>query len=215
MLDDVCIKPLSGEKAKHVVIILHGIGDSADGIIGLAEPFRLAMPDTEFRAPNAPYPYDFSPFGFQWFSGQDWTPSVVLEGVKKAAEPLNAYIDHVLETHDLTPDKMALVGFSQGTMMSLYVAPRRAPSLAGVVGYSGALVGSETLVKERKSSPPVLLVHGTQDEVLPFAAMTQALGGLRDANMNVTAFTCHGLGHSIDEQGVSQGLLFLRRVFGL
>ncbi len=215
MLNDVTLKPHGGQKTERAVIIVHGLGDSASGIIGLGEAFRPALPETEFLAPDAPDPCEFSPFGFQWFSARDWTPSVVLEGVKKAAPKLNAYIDHVLETRKLTPDKVALCGFSQGTMMSLYVGPRRAPGPAGILGYSGALIGGETLPRERKSSPPIFLVHGTADEVVPFGAMEHARQGLQNANLNVTTLPCPGLGHSVDDSGLSQGLIFLRRAFGL
>lgn len=215
MLTDVTLQPANGGKAQRAVIILHGLGDSAEGIIGLAEPMRPALPDTVFVAPNAPFPCDFSPFGYQWFSANDWTSSVVLEGVKRAATPLNEYIDHVMATYDLTPDKVALVGFSQGTMMSLYVAPRRKPQLACVVGYSGALIGGENLPAERQSAPPVLLVHGTHDDVVPYTSMLHAAGGLQNANIDVQQYTSQGLGHSIDDGGLTQGVLFLRKALGV
>ncbi|HAX91846.1 MAG TPA: phospholipase [Rhodospirillaceae bacterium] len=215
MLHDVVVKPADGQIVRRAVIILHGLGDSADGIISLAEVFRPALPDTEFLAPDAPFPCDFSPFGFQWFSADDWTSSVVLNGVEKAAAPLNAYIDHVMESRNLTADKIALLGFSQGTMMGLYVAPRRKKQLAGVLGYSGALVGAETLSRERESSPPIMLVHGTNDEVVPFVSMNKAVEGLRNVNMNVSTVPCPNLGHSIDDNGITHGVMFLRKVFQL
>ncbi len=214
MLNDVFIEP-EGGKASRAVIILHGLGDSASGIIELGQAMRSGLPETVFLAPDAPAPCDFSPFGYQWFSSGNWTPSVVLEGVKKAAPLLNEYIDHAMEARGLTPDKVALVGFSQGTMMALYVAPRRAPALAGVLGYSGALIGGEDLPKERKSAPPIFLAHGMNDEVVPFAAMEQARAGLHRANLNVGTLACPGLGHSVDDEGLRQGVIFLRRVFKL
>ncbi len=213
MLQDMTLPPPQGQTTKRAVIILHGLGDSAAGIIGLAEVFRPSLPETEFLAPDAPFPCDFSPFGFQWFSANDWTSSIVLQGAIKAAEPLNAYIDYVMESRGLTPDKVALLGFSQGTMMSLYVAPRRTPAFAGVLGYSGALVGGEELKKERKSSPPIHLVHGKDDDVVPFVSMAKAVDGLRAVNLNVSTEACEGLGHSIDETGIASGLQFLRRSF--
>ena len=213
MLEDVLLGPVHGGKAKSAVIILHGLGDSADGIMGVGQAIRGALPDTMFLAPNAPFPCDFAPFGYQWFSMQDMSPSAILKGVVQAAAPLNAYIDHVLETHGLPPDKVALLGFSQGTMMSLYVAPRRAPSLAGILGYSGALIGGETLPQECKSQLPVMLVHGTHDDVVPFQAMEMAVMGLQRAQIKASSLVCPGLTHSIDEQGLSQGVQFLRSLF--
>ncbi len=214
MLHTETLSPHNDEKADSLVILLHGLGDSGAGLIGLGEEWRTALPRTLFLAPDAPYPCDMNPFGFQWFSAQDWTPSVVLEGVKKAAEPLNDFIDSAIEANAIPASKVALVGFSQGTIMSLYVAPRRAESLAGVVGYSGALVGASTLSQERRSAPPVMLVHGTHDEVLPFDAMAHAAAGLQSANINVSVLPCPGTGHSIDAEGLHEGATFLRRVLG-
>lgn len=214
MLHDVTIKPSSG-RTERAVIIIHGLGDSAEGIISLGDAFAPALPDTEFLAPDAPYPCDFSPFGYQWFSANDWTPSVVLKGIMQSAPLLNEYIDYVLKSRNLVPDKVALVGFSQGTMMSLYVAPRREQQLAGVVGYSGALIGGEELPTQRISNPPIMLIHGTHDEVVSYSALNYAVAGLRAVNMNVEPVTCPGVGHSIDDLGLRSGITFLRKVFSL
>ncbi len=215
MLNDRTIKPLAGGKPKQAVILIHGLGDSSAGLIELGRIWQSGLPDAEFLACDAPFPCDMAPFGFQWFSAQDWSPPVILEGVKKAAPYLNEYVDHVIETRQLAPCCVALAGFSQGTMMALYAAPRRQQALAGVLGYSGALVGAETLPKERQSAPPVMLVHGTHDEVIPFKAMAHAEMGLQNANINVAGLACPGLGHSIDDTGLAEGLRFLRRVLGL
>lgn len=215
MLEDVLLSPANGGKARRAVIILHGLGDSASGIMGLGEALRGAFPDTLFIAPNAPFPCDFAPFGYQWFSMQDMSQTAILKGVANAAAPLNSYIDHVLETHTLQPENVALLGFSQGTMMSLYVAPRRAEPLAGVLGYSGALIGGETLGHECKSKLPIMLIHGTHDDVVPFQAMEHAVIGLQRAGLEADSLACPGLTHSIDDQGLSQGARFLRRAFKL
>lgn len=213
MLNDVTIKPLNDEETKQVVIIVHGLGDSAEGIITLGQAMQPALPETEFVAPDAPFPCEFSPFGFQWFSPNDWTSSVVIEAVKKVATSLNEYIDHIMETRKLPAERIALLGFSQGTMMSLYVAPRREEQLACVLGYSGALIDGENLPRERKSAPHIFLAHGEQDEVVPFESMNRALHGLKEANINVSALACPNLGHSVDDNGLTQGILFLRRHF--
>lgn len=213
MLDDVTLSPANSGNVERAIIILHGLGDSAEGIMGLGEALRNALPNTEFLAPNAPYPCDFSPFGYQWFSMQDMSQGSILNGVINASEPLNAYIDHVIETRNLTPDKVALIGFSQGTMMSLYVAPRRTKQLAAVLGYSGALIGGETLPQERKSAPPIMLIHGTHDDVVPFPAMDHAIAGLHNVNINASSLACPGVGHSIDDLGLTSGAHFLRQVF--
>lgn len=212
MLQDVTLKPASGGKPRNVVILLHGVGDCGEGLISLGEAWQAGMPDTEFVAPNAPFPCDMAPFGYQWFSLQTWTTPAILAGVERAAPLLDSYIDHVIETRGVSADRVALVGFSQGTIMSLYVAPRREKQLAGVLGYSGALYGGDTLRAQRKSSPPVLLVHGTMDDVVPFSALEHAEQGLKEAGINVSTIACPGLGHGIDNIGLSAGLSFLQKV---
>lgn len=211
MLSVETLDPQSGAQPTSAVLLLHGLGDSGAGLIDLGAAWRSGLPDTVFLAPNAPFPCDMAPFGFQWFSAQDWTPAVVLEGVKKAAPYLDSFIDKVSANFELAPSRIALVGFSQGTMMSLYVAPRREEALAGVLGYSGALIGREELRREKRSSPPVLLVHGMRDDVVPYAAMEHAKAGLQDVNINVDALGRPDLYHSIDNEGLREGLVFLRK----
>lgn len=218
MLTDYRIPPADGEKPKHVVIFLHGVGDSGSGgLLTIGQMWQRDLPDCEFLCPDAPFPFDASPVDFggrQWFSLQSFSVNRVLEGTKTAAPILNAYIDNVLETRGLTPDKLALVGFSQGTIMALYIAPRRPLPVACIVGYSGSLIGGETLGAEKKSSPPVLLVHGMQDEVIPFNAMGLAEQGLKAAGIPVTTVACPALGHSLDDTGIAEGLKFLQNQWG-
>ncbi len=213
MLNDHVLTPLAGGKPSFAVILLHGLGDSGAGLIDLGTAWRQGFPDTEFVAPDAPYPCDMAPFGFQWFSLQDRSPTALMDGVRRAAPILDDYIDHIMKSRDLPAERVALVGFSQGSMMSLYVAPRRSPALAGVVAYSGALIGGETLRQQRQSAPTVLLIHGMNDEVVPFEAMEQAERGLQSVNINATGIARPGLGHSIDDVGLWEGGRFLRRVF--
>lgn len=211
-MNDHRLPPLDGGTAQSAVILLHGLGDSGAGLIDLGVMWRQHLPQTLFVAPDAPYPCDMAPMGHQWFSLQDRTPLAILTGVQQAAPLLNAYIDQIMAETALAADRIALVGFSQGTMMSLYVAPRRSEALAGVIGYSGALVGAETLGFEQKSRPPVLLVHGTQDDVVPFSAMSHAEYCLRAVGMSVSTQACPALGHSIDQIGLNKGLGFLQKV---
>ena len=200
--------PLSGPEhapksgiVKRVVIFLHGYGSDGADLISLAP--LLDLPDTHFLSPNAPFPCELSPYGYQWFSLIDRTPARVLAGVQAAAPILDAFIDATLARFALPPENLALVGFSQGSMMSLYTAPRRADAIAGVVGISGALHGADALAAELKSRPPVCLIHGTADEVVPFAAMGAAEAGLTAHGVAVEAHARPGLGHGIDEMGLA------------
>jgi phospholipase/carboxylesterase len=206
-------KPAAGGAPRQLVILLHGLGADGNDLIGLAPYWAPLLPEAEFLAPDAPFPCDMAPFGRQWFSLQDRSPMSILAGVRAAAPILDAFIDDALKARNLEESRLALVGFSQGTMMSLYVGLRRAKALAGIVGFSGALIGSETLPQDIRSRPPVLLIHGDSDEIVPFQAMAIAEQGLKAAGVPVESLTCLGLGHGIDEAGLKRGAAFLRRIF--
>ena len=211
-LDGPRFGPAAGGRPRQLVLLLHGVGADGHDLIGLAPYFAQGLPDAVFVSPHGPFPCDMAPMGRQWFSLQDRTPAVLLAGIQASAPILDAFIDEELARYGLTDDKLALVGFSQGTMMSLYVAPRRAKAMAGVVGYSGALAGPERLAAEVKSKPPMLLVHGDADPVVPFALMAAAAQGLRAAGLVVETLPRPGLPHSIDEEGIAAGVNFLGRV---
>lgn len=212
MLTQHILPPYSGQPADSAVILLHGLGDSGAGLIDLGEIWQQALPNTQFLAPDAPFACDMAPFGYQWFSLKNRDPATLLAEVQRAEPVLNDYIDTVLQTLALPANRLALVGFSQGTMLSLYVAPRRPLALAGIAAYSGAMIGAENLPAECLSKPPVLLVHGTADEIVPFSALAHAEQALLDAGLPVSKRVCQGLGHSIDNAGLREGLVFLRNV---
>jgi phospholipase/carboxylesterase len=210
-LDGPRFGPTSGGKPHSLVLLLHGVGADGNDLIGLAPYFARALPDTAFVSPNGPYPCDMAPYGYQWFSLQDRTPSVILAGVQATAPILNAFIDAERDRYGLEDRQVALLGFSQGTMMSLYTASRREKPIAGVVGYSGALVGADLLAKEIRSRPPVLLIHGEADPIVPFPAMAAAAKALTAAGVKVETLARPGLPHSIDEEGIAAGTQFLQQ----
>ena len=168
------------------------------------------MPGAEFVAPHAPYSYDMAPSGHQWFSVADRNPDKILAGARDTAPVIETFIDSAMQRTGLGADRVALVGFSQGTMMSLYVGPRRRERLAGVLGYSGLLVGPETLADELASKPPILLIHGDSDEVVPVAALHKTVAALAAAEIPARWHICEGLGHGIDQPGLDMGGKFLR-----
>lgn len=213
MLHDHRLAPLGGHAPKNAVMFLHGVGDSgAGGLLEICRIWQREMPETEFLCPDAPFEFDMAPDGRQWFSLKNFTIEAMREGAVMAAPILNEYIDHVLQTRNITPAQLVLVGFSQGTIMSLYAGPRRAPAVAGILGYSGILVCAENLRFEKKSSPPVLLINGMLDEVVPFATLAGSEDGLRRAGIPVSSVACARTGHSIDALGVTEGLKFLKKV---
>jgi phospholipase/carboxylesterase len=204
--------PASGGKPRRLVILLHGLGADGNDLIGLAPYWARLLPDAEFLSPNAPFPCDMAPYGYQWFSSQDRSPDAVLGGVRAAAPILDAFIDEALEQRGLGSGELALVGFSQGTMMSLFVGLRRAEPVAGIVGFSGRLLAPELLASELRSRPPTLLVHGTEDPLVPYSSLAAAETTLKAAGVPVETVTSVGIGHSIDDQGLRRGGQFLKKV---
>lgn len=204
--------PASGRDPRSMVVLLHGYGSNGDDLIGLAPYWRSSLPDTVFLAPNAPQICPGAPGGYQWWALTDFSRESRAAGVRQAAPLVNAFIDMHRQAYDLPNRKVALVGFSQGTMMALHVAPRRPEVLAGVVGYSGMLADAEALQGEVKTRPPMVLVHGDADPVVPFAALGQAETELKALNFEVSTHASRGLGHSIDEAGLRWGGDFLAQV---
>ncbi len=202
-------------RPKELVILLHGLGADGNDLISLASLFAQALPGAAFVSPNAPFPCDMAPpgasMGRQWFSFQDRDPAAVLAGVRMAASHLDAFIDAELERAGLADDRLALLGFSQGSMMALHTAIRRARPCAALIAYSGALVGPELLAEEVRSRPPILLVHGDADDVVPFQSMAAAEQALRGAGFLVHGEARPGLGHGIDEEGLQLGAAMLKQ----
>jgi phospholipase/carboxylesterase len=204
--------PAAGGRPKQLVILLHGLGADGNDLIGLAPYWAPLLPEAAFVAPNAPFPCDMAPYGHQWFSVQDRSPEAVLAAVRAAASILDGFIDEALAERGLHESELALVGFSQGTMMSLFVGLRRARPVAGIVGFSGRLLAPELLADELRSRPPILLVHGSEDPVVPYASLAAAETALERAGVAVETLTCPGIGHSIDENGLRRGGHFLKDV---
>lgn len=202
-------KPLSGEKAKQLVLILHGWGADGANLIDLAEIFAHTLPDAYFIAPNAPFVCEANPYGFQWFSLMDRQPQHMYEGASKAAALLNEFIDEQLKELSLDNSSLALVGFSQGTMTALHLALRRTPAIAAVVGFSGALIG-RFLDKEIVSRPPICLIHGDMDDVVPYSSLAQAEELLTANGCSVETHTRPFLGHSVDMEGIAIAAGFLK-----
>jgi phospholipase/carboxylesterase len=190
------------QQARALVVFLHGLGADGNDLISLAPLLEPLLPDTAFVSPHAPFPCDMAPMGRQWFSLQDRDPDLLLAGVRNVAPSLNAFLDAELARHGLGDDRLALVGFSQGTMTALHTLLRRPKPCAVIVGFSGALLKPEVLGEEIVSRPPVLLVHGDADPVVPFQALAAAEQALDLNGVPVAAYPRPGLQHGIDQEGL-------------
>lgn len=212
--------------ARSAVVFLHGYGASGDDLIDFSAFLTGNLPDTAFYAPHAPEPCELAPFGFQWFSLQTYDPEMLrrdprtlpraledlAEGAKLHAGILNDYLSAVMERHGIGPERLAVIGFSQGTMMAFEATLRREVPVAAVVGFSGGFVGASRLEAEIRCRPPVQLVHGDADDVVPVGAMALAEHALAAAGLDVRSHVCRGLGHGIDPAGmfVARDFLFHR-----
>ncbi len=200
----------SGARAKQLIVLLHGYGADGDDLFGLVPVLAPHFPDAAFVSPNAPFRCGMG-FGYEWFPLQDRSAATIAAGVQMARPILNAFLDAELAGHGLDDSQMALVGFSQGTMMALDVGLRRRKALAGIVGYSGRLVPAGDLATEIVSRPPVLMVHGDADPLVLVADMHQAVSTLKANGVNVEGYVRPGLPHSIDEGGLVLAQAFLKR----
>jgi phospholipase/carboxylesterase len=205
--------PAASGRAQQLVILLHGYGADGNDLLGLAPHWARLLPNAEFLAPHAPFPCEMSPYGRQWFGFEGRNPGMILGEAQTAAAILNGFIDAALAERRLSEERLALVGFSQGTMMALHVAPRRMRSVAAVVGYSGALIAPDLLVDEIRSRPKVLLIHGTADPVVPYQSLAAAQAALTAAKISVRVETRPGIAHAIDEEGLRMGGQFLAAAF--
>lgn len=204
--------------ARRAVVFLHGYGADGADLLSLSDPLAPYLPDCAFYAPNAPQPCAGNPFGRQWFGIPRFdgsTPAQAKAGMDAATADLNGFIDQILVAEGLADKDLILLGFSQGAMMALHVAPRRAHAVAGVVAISGKLIDPNELPREAKVKPEVLLIHGDSDDVVPFGEMQAAQAGLTAAGFAPQTHMMRHMGHGISQDGLQVALEFMARQFGL
>lgn len=202
-------EPLAGGEPNALVVLLHGIGANGEDLIGLADALAPRFPHAAFLAPDAPQPYAEAGFGYQWFPREP--ESARRDGVREASAVVNAHVADLLDARGLDSRRCVLIGFSQGCMTALHAAPRMERPLAGVVGFSGALLDAETLRDEARSKPPFLLAHGDADIVVPPTATAEASQTLAGLGFEVEAHILPGLGHGIDARGLELAAQYMER----
>jgi phospholipase/carboxylesterase len=212
-LDGPRLAPAAGGAAKQLVVFLHGFGADGNDLIGLGREWAKLLPHAAFVSPHAPEPCGMAPMGRQWFDLTLGDMRAIALGVKRAAPSVDAFLNAELKQLGLGARALALVGFSQGTMIALAVGLKRNPAPAAIVGYSGALATVEALAKDPGSAPAILLVHGDMDEVIPVDAMFIAREQLAQAGLPVEWHLAQGIGHGIDGEGLRLGGAFLKQAF--
>jgi phospholipase/carboxylesterase len=206
------IKDAKSGTPDSLVIFLHGYGADGNDLLGLADPLAEHLPNTMFMSPDAPNSCKMNPMGYEWFPIPRMDGSTQEQadtGRDAAVVVLNAFLDDVAKETGIPAEKTFLLGFSQGCMMSLHVAPRRAEAFGGVIGMSGMLIEPEKLATEAIQKPPILLVHGDQDDVVPFAEMEKAANALTAAEFEVYALVSKGTAHGIGADGLGAALQFI------
>ena len=199
-----------------MVVLLHGYGADGNDLIGLADPLAPHLPDTRFVAPNAPERCINNPFGYQWFP-IPWLDGSSQAAAEEAARAAFALLDAWLDglAAATPPERTVLFGSSQGTMMALQVGLRRAAPVAGIVGFSGRLLAPERLAAEITVRPPVLLVHGDEDPMVPVASLAEAAAALTAAGVETYTHVSPGVGHGIAPDGLGLALRFIRDRLGV
>ena len=208
-LDGPRMPPARGGQADALIILLHGYGSNGADLINLAPYWAKALPGASFVAPNAIEPLPEAPGGFQWFPIAQPDPHLMEHGVRAAAQSVDRFIDRELDKHGLGPERCALVGFSQGTMMALHVGLRRERKLAAILGFSGVLVGGHRLKQELASRPPILLIHGDRDPTIPVSALFESALALAEAGHGAQWHVSYGIPHAIGPDGLELGASFL------
>ena len=207
------VEPQTSEKPKQLVIFCHGYGADGNDLIGLSSYFQNILPNAIFMSPNAPQKCDLNPLGYQWFDFQSGDPALIWKGVLEAASILNSFIDEQLKKYNLSDNNLALIGFSQGTMMSLHVGLRREKPMKALIGFSGKLIGEELLKDDLISKPPIYLIHGEQDPMVPHQETLNAAEVLKEHGIEVQKHISPNTPHSIAEDGLKIAIDFLSNKF--
>ncbi|MGB7408951.1 MAG: dienelactone hydrolase family protein [Pontixanthobacter sp.] len=212
IVNGASLQPKSGAAPKQIVLLLHGYGANGNDLISFAPMWQDVLPNALFLAPHAPQQCAMMAAGYQWFGLSNFDPVTLARDAASAAPAIHAFIDRKLSQYDLQDDALAIVGFSQGTMMALQVGLRRSPAPAGIVGYSGMFTGGAGLSANDGAKPPILLAHGSADPVVPIDALHSSKAALNRLGYNVETHVAPGIGHTIDPAGLHLGKQFVARV---
>ena len=210
-LEATSISPLSKNKPQQVIVLCHGYGGDGKDISTLAINWQRFLPEAIFLCPNAPEICAVNPQGYQWFDLSSDKEELILEKSLIVEEKLNTFIDQILNNFQLEPNNLALVGFSQGCMMSIQIALKKKKQISCLIGYSGKVINQKHLSDNIHSKPKIFLMHGANDTLVPPTHLLEAKEYLVKHGLKIKTKMFKDCEHRIPVEGVSLGLGFLRK----
>ena len=210
-LEVMSIAPLSKNKPQQIVVLCHGYGGDGRDISILATNWQRFLPEAVFLCPNAPEVCALNRRGYQWFDLSSDKEEVILEKSLVAEVKLNTFLDQVLDNFQLGTTNLALVGFSQGCMMSIQIALKKKEQINCLIGYSGKVINQEHLSDKIKSKPKIFLMHGINDTIVPPTHLLEAKEYLKNQGLKIKTKMFEDCEHRIPVEGASLGLGFLRK----
>jgi phospholipase/carboxylesterase len=211
VLDALSINPLSKNKPKQAIILCHGYGGHGKDISTLAINWQRFLPDAIFLCPNAPEVCAVNELGFQWFDLASDKEEVILEKSLIAEKKLSKFLDQALDHFQLAPINLALVGFSQGCMLSIQVGIKKKEQINCILGYSGKIINQKNLSKNINSQPKIFLMHGENDTIVPSTHLLEAKEYLTRHGLKIKIKMFKNCEHRIPVEGSSLGLAFLKK----
>jgi len=210
-LEAISISPFSKNKPQQVIVLCHGYGGDGKDISTLAINWQRFLPETIFLCPNAPEICSVNSQGYQWFDLSSDKEELILEKSLVAEEKLNTFIDQILNNFQLEPNNLALVGFSQGCMMSIQIALKKKKQISCLIGYSGKVINQKHLSDNIHSKPKIFLMHGANDTLVPPTHLLEAKEYLKKCGINAKIKMFKNCEHRIPVEGSSLGLAFLKK----
>ena len=211
ILDFTSVQNLSKNKPEKIIVLCHGYGGDGKDISALALNWQRFLPETIFLCPNAPEICSVNPQGYQWFDLSSEKEEAILEKSLEAEKKLSIFLDQVLDNYQLQPKDLALVGFSQGCMMSLQVGLKKKEKINCLIGYSGKIINQKHLSKNIISKPKIFLMHGENDTIVSPTYLLEAKEYLNNQGIKIKTKLFKNCEHRIPVEGSSLGLTFLTK----
>jgi phospholipase/carboxylesterase len=211
IFDATSFSSFSKNEPKQIIILCHGYGGDGQDISVLALNWRRFLPDAVFLCPNAPEVCAVNPLGYQWFDMAIENDEMILEKSLVTEKKLNTFLDQVLDDYQLDITNLALVGFSQGSMMIIQTALKKKEQINCLVAYSGKIINKQHLSRNIVSRPKIFLMHGDKDAIVSPGHLLESKEFLVQQSLKIKTKLFKNCEHKISVEGLSFGLEFLRK----